>query len=126
MIDRKNLTILIVDDEPEILEFLTEELNYIGYKTLSANSGNQAITVLNNNIVDIVLSDYKMPDGTGMVLLAHVNQMARPAIFFFVSGQADLSIEETISAGAKKFFMKPFDFEEFIKEMEETILELKK
>ena len=113
-------------DEPEILEFLAEELSYIEYKILTANSGNTAITILKNNKVDIVLSDYKMPDGTGMVLLTHVNQMANPPIFFFVSGQADLSIEETIRAGAKKFFMKPFDFEEFVKEMEEVILDSKK
>ncbi len=39
-------------------------------------------------------------------------------LFFFVSGQADLSVDEAIHKGAKKFFSKPFDLDELIKQIE--------
>lgn len=118
MIDKKNLTVLIVDDEPDILELMEEEFKYCGYSTLTAICGNDAIKILDTKKVDIVVSDYKMPNGNGMAVLSHVNRMPTRPIFFFVSGQADVSIEDALRAGAKKFFSKPFDLDELIKEIE--------
>ncbi len=121
MIDRKNLMVLIVDDEPDILELMEEEFRYCGYNTLTAVCGNDAIKLLNSEKIDIVVSDYKMPNGNGMAVLSHVNQMKNRPIFFFVSGQADVSTDDAVKAGAKKFFSKPFDLDELIKEIEVVI-----
>jgi DNA-binding NtrC family response regulator len=123
MIDRKNLAVLIVDDEPDILELMEEEFQYCGYQTLSAICGNDAIKLLDSKKVDIVVSDYKMPNGNGMSVLSHVNKMEKKPIFFFVSGQADVSTEDAVRAGAKRFFSKPFDLDELIKEIEVVIQE---
>ncbi len=112
--------ILIIDDEPDILELMEEEFRYCGYITTKAISGNDAVQILKNEKVNIVLSDYKMPNGNGMVVLDFVNSLPpseRP-LFFFVSGQADLSVDEAIHKGAKKFFSKPFDLDELIKQIE--------
>lgn len=122
MIDRKNLTVLIVDDEPDILELMEEEFRYCGYKTKTAICGNDAIKILSNEPVDIVVSDYKMPNGNGMSVLFHVKNMAgKHPLFFFVSGQADVSTEDALKAGAKKFFSKPFDLDELIREIERDL-----
>ena len=121
MVDRKNLIVLIVDDEPDILELMDEEFRYCGYKTLTAICGNDAIKLLDSEKIDIVVSDYKMPNGNGMAVLSHVNQMKVRPIFFFVSGQADVSTDDAVKAGAKKFFSKPFDLDELIKEIEVVI-----
>lgn len=118
MIQKKNLTVLIVDDEPDILELMEEEFKYCGYSTLTAICGNDAIKVLDTKKIDIVVSDYKMPNGNGMAVLSHVNKMSVRPSFFFVSGQADVSVEDALRAGAKKFFSKPFDLDELIKEIE--------
>ncbi len=123
MIDRKNLSVLIVDDEPDILELMEEEFQYCGYQTLSAICGNDAIKLLDSKKVDIVVSDYKMPNGNGMAVLSHVNKMGKKPFFFFVSGQADVSTEDAVRAGAKRFFSKPFDLDELIKEIEVVIQE---
>ena len=56
-----------------------------------------------------------MPNGNGMAVLAFVNSMAKRPLFYFVSGQADVTIEQALCVGAKKFFSKPFDLEELIK-----------
>lgn len=121
MIDRNKLTVLIVDDEPDILELMEEEFRYCGYKTLTAVCGNDAIKALDEKHVDIVVSDYKMPNGNGMAVLTYVNKMQDAPIFFFVSGQADVSVEDAIRAGAKKIFAKPFDLDDLIREIEQDI-----
>ena len=46
MISKKNITVLIIDDEPDILELMEEEFRYCGYNTLTAMSGNEAVQVL--------------------------------------------------------------------------------
>ena len=121
MVDRKNLVVLIVDDEPDILELMEEEFRYCGYQTLTAICGNEAIKLLESEKIDIVVSDYKMPNGNGMAVLSHVNQMKNKPVFFFVSGQADVSTSDAVKAGAKKFFSKPFDLDDLIREIEVVI-----
>lgn len=118
MVERKNLMVLIVDDEPDILELMEEEFRYCGYQTMTAVCGNDAIKLLDSQAIDIVVSDYKMPNGNGMAVLSHVNKMTKKPVFFFVSGQADVSTEDAVRAGARKFFSKPFDLDELIKEIE--------
>jgi len=102
MTKQKNLIVLIVDDEPDILELMEEEFKYCGYSTLTAICGNDAVKILNEKPVDIVVSDYKMPNGNGMTVLSNVNKMDKKPHFFFVSGQADVSVEDALSAGARK------------------------
>lgn len=107
--------ILVVDDEPDILELLSEELQFEGFETIEASSGNEAIEKLQSNIVDAIVSDYKMPNGNGKVLLDFVkNDYNSHPLFYFVSGQADMSFEDALNEGVNKFFYKPFDLEELI------------
>ena len=124
MIERSKYTVLIVDDEPDILELMEEEFNYYGYQTMTADCGVNAIEKIRSNRFDIIVSDYKMPNGNGMAVLDEVNSMdfdSRPD-FFFVSGQADISIQDALDAGAKKFFSKPFDLDDLIKEIEKELI----
>ncbi|WP_372656318.1 response regulator [Halobacteriovorax sp.] len=123
MIERNKYTVLIVDDEPDILELMEEEFNYYGYQTMTADCGVDAIEKIRNNKFDVVVSDYKMPNGNGMLVLEEVNSMdssIRPD-FFFVSGQADISIKDALDAGAKEFFSKPFDLDDLIKVIEKEL-----
>ncbi len=108
--------ILVVDDEPDILELLSEELEYEGFATVCAGSGNDAVRVLENENFDLVISDYKMPNGNGKVVLDFIKSIpeSRKPIFYFVSGQADMSFEEALNEGVRKFFYKPFDLEELV------------
>lgn len=118
---KKNITVLIVDDEVDILELVEDEFKYQGYDTLTAGCGNDAIAILKEKPVDVIVSDFKMPNGNGMSILSHVSQMTKKPFFFFISGQADVSNDAAILAGATKFFSKPFDLEELIKEIEQII-----
>lgn len=101
--------LLIIDDEPDIVELLCEEMRDHGYLTQAAYCGNEAIELLKNEHFDAVISDYKMPNGNGMDVLKFVNQIEVSPVFYFISGQADISIEYALAAGAKHFFPKPFN-----------------
>ncbi len=127
MIDRKNLTVLIIEDESTLLELMDDEFRYFGYKTITAICGNDAIKILSSQTVDIVVSDYKMPNGNGMSVLTYVQSMTekRPA-FYFISGQANVSTGEALKAGAKKFFPKPYGLDGLIIEIEKDLIADKK
>jgi DNA-binding NtrC family response regulator len=116
--------ILIIDDEPDILELLVEEFKFHGYDVLSAACGNEAIEILKNERFDVIVSDYKMPNGNGMAVLKFVSTLEKKPFFFFISGQSDTSVEECILAGARHFFSKPFDLELLIKQIEKYLFEL--
>ena len=67
-------TILVVDDFTSIRQFVCETLERKGYTTLGATNGNEAFNVLTQNSgeVDLVLTDYNMPDCTGFELLKRI------------------------------------------------------
>lgn len=114
-----HINILIVDDELDILELVAEEFKYYGYNVNIASSGNEAIEILKKEKFDLVISDYRMPNGNGMTILNHIKNMTNPPIFIFVSGQADVSVEECLKAGAKRFISKPFNLDEIVDELKD-------
>ena len=65
----KDYSILIVDDEDAQRNVLKGYLEKKGYKIFSASSGTDGIKAVQNNLIDIVLSDFKMPDKTGLEVL---------------------------------------------------------
>lgn len=112
-------TILIADDEPDILELMVEEFEDSGFSVLSASCGNDGAKLVRENQIDVILSDFKMPNGTGLTILDEVNNLAdKKPLFFFVSGQADIPEAECIKKGAKKFYTKPIELDEIISEIE--------
>ena len=82
-------TILLCDDEPFLLDLIAEELKELGYKVLTAGSGNEGLEILKNNQVDIIISDVNMPNGKGTSL---INNM-RDVPIIFVSGFVDADME---------------------------------
>lgn len=116
--------ILVIDDEPDIVELLADELRFEGFSARECYSGNSAIEILSSNErFDIAISDYKMPNGNGRVVLDYIksmDKMIRP-IFYFVSGQADISHEEALKEGVKRFFYKPFDIDDLIRTLKRDL-----
>lgn len=112
------MKILIVDDERDILEIMAEEFTFKGHVVSTASSGNEAIEILKRDTFDVIVSDFKMPNGNGMTVLNYVKTLNPRPRFFFVSGYADLSVSDCIKAGATDFFPKPFDLDILVSEVE--------
>lgn len=108
-----NFSILIVDDEDAQRSVLKGYLEKKGYRIFSASSGNEGIKTVQNNIIDIILSDFKMPDRTGLEVLEEVKKI-NPEISFVIL-TAYGTIENAVKAmrlGAFDYISKPVDLDE--------------
>jgi two-component system NtrC family response regulator len=109
----KDYSILIVDDEDAQRSILKGYLEKKGYKIFSASSGTEGIRAVQDNLIDIVLSDFKMPDKTGIEVLEQVKKI-NPEISFVIL-TAYGTIEDAVKAmrlGAFDYISKPVDLDE--------------
>jgi two-component system response regulator PilR (NtrC family) len=105
--------ILVVDDEPSMCEMLSIVLRRDGYEVLVADSGRKAIEHLRANPFDLLLSDIKMPDVTGVDVLAVAKELNRDIIAFMMTAYASTSTAvEAMRLGAVDYFTKPFNMDE--------------
>jgi two-component system nitrogen regulation response regulator NtrX len=108
-------TILIVDDEPSILQQVSGLLEDEGYKTLTAKDGNEGLAKIDEGDIALVLLDVYMPGMSGLEVLSYLTQTAPHIAVVMISGQAD--IETAVKAtkmGALDFIEKPFQPERLL------------
>ncbi len=108
-------TILIVDDEknyPPIISAILEEEDF---ETLSANSAMEAIEIMANADIDLVLTDMKMPGMDGIELLEKIKESNPdlPVIIMTAHGTVDKAVE-AMHKGAYTYLLKPFDNENMV------------
>ena len=110
---REKKVILIVDDMPQMREILKSILLQLGYQhILSASNGIEAVGLLANNPVELVISDLIMPKMDGLALLTHIrqNEQLRFLPFVLVTGENEESKLEQVSAkGINGLIKKPFN-----------------
>jgi two-component system response regulator PilR (NtrC family) len=106
-------TILVVDDEPDILEILEIVLLDDGLEVVKSSSGREALAILQEREVDVVISDIKMPDFSGVELLREARQIAPDAVFIMITAFASTETAiEALQHGAFDYITKPFRMED--------------
>ena len=108
-------SILIVDDEQEIRDSLSEVLTDEGFLTYTAENGAVALEMMKEIHYDIIISDIKMPELDGVTLLQKVKEQAPDTFVILVTSYG--STETAINAmrmGAIDYILKPIDFDELI------------
>ncbi|MDC6169613.1 EAL domain-containing protein [Paucibacter sp. XJ19-41] len=107
-------TLLLIDDEDNIVAALRRLLRSEGWLVLSATSAEQALQLMARHEVDVILSDQRMPGMTGVELLRRARQLYPETIRLVLSGYTELqSITDAINEGAiYKFLAKPWDDEQ--------------
>jgi len=104
-------TILVIEDEPAVMDLTRTVLERLGYRVLEATTGKEAIDIANsfNGAIDLALMDIKLPDMTGNQVYPRIMK-ARPEMKVLVcSGYSiDGPAHEIIAAGAQGFVQKPF------------------
>jgi DNA-binding NtrC family response regulator len=104
--------ILVVDDEPSIRTALCEVLKRTGHPVVVARDGQEALTLLEQQAVWLVLTDLRMPRLGGLDLLREVKRRFPKTLVVLITGYATLeSAIESIRAGASDYLLKPFDNE---------------
>jgi len=102
-------TILVVDDEPEILTVLEIMLSDLGYKVISAAGGESALSMLRNGeSVDLIITDYRMPVMDGAEFITELRKFSptMPVIMITASGGVELFIK-ALSLGVFEYINKP-------------------
>lgn len=115
-------TILVVDDDPHILEVVEARLVSAGFRTIAVPSGVQAIEVIQAQQVDLLISDVRMPGMGGMELFkeAHALRPALPVIFLTAYGTIPDAVH-AVKAGATDYLTKPFDGKELVRKVMEIL-----
>ena len=105
--------ILIVDDEPSMREMLRIVLRRDGYEVVVADNGTEALDFLRREPVDLLLSDIRMPDVSGVDVLRAAKEMNRDIVAFMMTAYASTDTAvEAMRLGAVDYFTKPFSMDE--------------
>jgi two-component system response regulator PilR (NtrC family) len=105
--------VLVVDDEPSMREMLRIVLRRDGYDVVVADNGRQAIALLQRERVDLLLSDIRMPDVTGVEVLRAAKDANRDIVAFMMTAYASTDTAvEAMRLGAVDYFTKPFSMDE--------------
>lgn len=102
------INILVVDDEKEICETLADNLILEDFKVFTACCGNEAINIVKENIIDFVISDVRMPNGSGPELLDQI-KLINPKLphVVLITGFAEVTKEQIIERGGVDLITKP-------------------
>jgi DNA-binding NtrC family response regulator len=113
MLKASDITVLLVDDEADILESLSINLQLDDFKLLTASSGMEAIEVLKKATIDFIISDVRMPKGDGVFLLNYVKEHYPhvPHILLY-SGFAEITANEVKRLGGIDLISKPPNIDE--------------
>lgn len=111
----QNLKILIVDDEPDLLDAISINLELMGAVVTTANNGLQGLEQLKKGEFDIILSDIRMPECDGVEFLKSAKEEFKQIPpFFFLTGFSDYSTETIQRLGANELVSKPFQVGELV------------
>ncbi len=114
--------ILVVDDSPETLEVIERHLVPAGYRVISVPGVAEAVRVLTNVRVDLVITDLRMPDASGMDLVRHVRENLRDTEVIMVTGYASIpGAVEAVRGGVQEYLAKPFTEAELVGAVERAL-----
>ena len=111
----QDATILLVDDEPDLLDIMAEWFHREGARVFVAQHGGEALNLIQQNQVDAVVSDIRMPVMDGLALLRHLKSVhaSKPSVIF-ISGFSDIEPRDAYDLGVEAIMSKPVERKELI------------
>ena len=106
--------ILIVDDEQDIAELISDVLTDVGYKTTIANNGYQALDLVKSNKYDLILLDIMMPGISGNETCSKLKELTKCPIIFVTAKNTINDKVNGLDIGADDYITKPFEQKELI------------
>ncbi len=112
--------ILIIDDEVEFATTLCQRLKLRKFEVEEAHSGNEGLAILKDFVPNIVFLDLKMPDMSGLDVLAEIRSVQPQSKVVMLTGHGSGAAgKQALAMGAVDYLMKPVDFRELIKRVTE-------
>jgi two-component system, NtrC family, response regulator HydG len=116
-----NLNLLVVDDEEDTCQNLSDILTDLGYRVDVAHDGPSALELVKRNPYDVALLDLKMPGMDGLTLYREIKKLRAGTVAIIVTAYASsATAEEALAAGAWQVLPKPIDFPKLLKLVQEA------
>jgi two-component system, cell cycle response regulator len=112
-----NREILVVDDSPVYCKLIEQILSGHGYRLSFASSGSEALLACHQKLPDLVITDWVMPDFSGLELCQHIraDKTAKYTYVILMTGNTDKEgVVKGLEAGADDYLVKPFDSDEML------------
>jgi two-component system response regulator MprA len=110
----RNMSILVVDDDPEIVSFIKRGLIYEGYSVDTAVDGTEALTKARDKEPDLVILDIMMPGLDGVEVSKRLRQASDVPILMLTAKGTVADRVEGLDSGADDYLVKPFAFDELL------------
>ncbi|WP_413376539.1 response regulator [Alkalihalobacillus sp. 1P02AB] len=112
------IRVMLVDDEPLILEGLTNIIDWesLGYEVVAtARDGQEALEMANDIVFDVLITDIRMPELTGLELIEEINKKRRYVKTMILSGYQEFDlVKEGLKLGIENYLLKPIKEEELV------------
>lgn len=116
-----DLGVLLVDDEVEFLETLEKRLRKRNMEVCVARSGEEALEVISQSPLDVVVLDVKMPGMDGIETLREIKRRAPLIEVVMLTGHANLEVAiQGMEMGAFDYLMKPVDIDELVYKLQDA------
>ena len=121
----KSHKVLIVDDSKSTLEVIQRNLTHAGFDAYICSSVRDAVRFLDESTIDIVITDFKMPEQNGLALIRHIRDNCPDIEIIMITGHPD--IEDAVQAikdGADDYLVKPFTDTELLDAVQRMVEKL--
>jgi two-component system, OmpR family, response regulator len=113
--------VLLVDDETEFVETLVKRLRKRKVKTVAVGSGEEALKILKETSIDVVVLDVKMPGMDGIETLREIKKIGPLVEVIMLTGHANMEVAiEGMELGAFDYLMKPMDIDELLYKLQDA------
>jgi DNA-binding NtrC family response regulator len=115
------IKVLLVDDEPDFMEPLTNRLTLRKLEVYNAGSGHEALALLEGQAVDVVVLDVKMPGMSGLEVIRELKQRHPLVEVIMLTGHANLEASiQGMEAGAFDYLLKPAQIDELVYKIQDA------
>jgi DNA-binding NtrC family response regulator len=117
--------ILIIDDDKTFTKIFSEILTSFGYETIIANTGTEALEILEDNFFAILIIDIRLPDMDGIELISKINKTDPDMRKIILTGNPSLdNVQQALKKGANDYLIKPIKLEQIKTIIRDQINEL--
>ena len=113
-IDPRNITVLVVDDEPRLLDVVRLNLEMEGYRVITAANGYEALERLKADLPDLVALDVMMPDMDGFETLARIREVSNVPVLMLTVRAEESDRIRGLEIGADDYLTKPYSPRELV------------
>jgi DNA-binding NarL/FixJ family response regulator len=117
----ESFTLLLVDDNSELLSLLQQRLTHDGFQVIATRSGRQALLALNHRLPDLVIVSLLLSDVNSFQLVQQIKQRGNIPIFFLTSIHGIRTRAAEVHCCAEDYVVQPFEYEELLDRIQRVL-----